>query len=213
MLFEVEIEKKLENGSRCFKLHCGFSTDDDSVVLFGPSGSGKSLTLKAIAGLLTPDKGRIRVGGETLFDSASNVNIPSRERRMGFVFQHYALLPHLNVRANVAFGLKRPLRRLTATANETVDGLLDLFGLEAVAEALPREISGGQQQRVAVARALALEPRILLLDEPFSALDQPLKIIMRQELKRLLDRFGIPLVMVTHDPDEVDGFCQDRRGV
>jgi molybdate transport system ATP-binding protein len=178
------------------------------MVLFGPSGSGKTLTLKAIAGLLRPEKGHISVNGRILFDSASGVDVPTRNRKLGFLFQDYALFPHLSIRDNVGFGLKRLLRPLSRKDQRKVDETLEVFGLTELADMSPLEISGGQRQRTALARCLVREPEILLLDEPFSALDQPLRLRMRRELAQVLDRYRIPLVMVTHDTDEVDFFAK-----
>jgi molybdate transport system ATP-binding protein len=208
MLFECDIEKKLSSRGRRFSLESRFESTDDHMVLFGPSGSGKTLTLQAIAGLLRPDRGRVAVNGRVLFDSFSGVDVPTRLRKVGFVFQDYALFPHLSVRENVGFGLKPLLRPLPRKHRNKVDSILDLFGLTELADMPPSELSGGQRQRTALARCLVQEPDILLLDEPFSALDQPLRVRMRRELSRILDSFRIPLVMVTHDTDEVECFAK-----
>ncbi len=209
MKFDVDIEKRLGSGQRTFTLSSKFTADGQTLALFGPSGSGKSLTLRAMAGLMRPDRGRIRIGGETLFDSKMGVDLPARRRRVGFMFQDYALFPHLCVRDNVAFGLKRLFRPLGARDRDWVEELLAVFGLSEMAGAFPRDISGGQRQRAGLARTLAARPRILLLDEPFSALDQPLKRLMRQETARALKRFSIPAVLVTHDPDEVEALADN----
>ncbi len=180
MRISIEVEKRLNGSRRSFTLAARFATDASRVVLFGPSGSGKSLTLRAVAGLLRPDAGRIAVDGKVLFDSRKGVNIPVRRRRVGFVFQDYALFPHLTVRQNTAFGLGGMWGRLTREMRQRVDAMLDLFGLTRMADSLPRELSGGQRQRVALARAVAPGPAVLLLDEPFSALDLPLRSRLRR---------------------------------
>ena len=208
MKFELDITKQMRSGGESFLLRSQFTITDRALVLFGPSGSGKTLTLQAIAGLLTPDKGRIAVNGDVLFDSDQGVNLPARKRGVGYVFQDYALFPHRTVWENVAFGLKPLFGRVGRKDARRVDELLDLFGLADLARMRPLVLSGGQKQRTALARALATRPRILLLDEPFSALDQPLRLRMRSELSRVLENFDIPMIMVTHDSDEVESFAQ-----
>lgn len=207
MQFEIDIRKNLRAGDRAFTLRSRFSTPDRQVVLFGPSGSGKSLTLQAIAGLLAPDQGRIVLNGRVLFDSEAGINLPPRKRHVGLVFQDYALFPHLNVQDNVAFGLKRLFRRLPPKDELRVEQAMDLVGVRDLAKNLPAEISGGQKQRTALARALVTDPEVLLLDEPFSALDQPLRLKMRTELSAILERVHLPLVLVTHDMDEAQSFA------
>lgn len=208
MQFELDITKQLRNRGGEFVLRTRFATDDRALVLFGPSGSGKTLTLRAIAGMLTPDRGHIRINGETLFDSAAGVNVPTRKRSVGYVFQDYALFPHLTVRENVGFGLKPLLGRIRPQHGARVEELLEMFGLLNVAEQRPAALSGGQQQRAALARALAPSPRLLLLDEPFSALDQPLRLRMRDELAHILETVDTPVILVTHDSDEAAAFAQ-----
>lgn len=208
MTFELDITKRLRCGSDEFSLHARFSTEDRALVLFGPSGSGKTLTLQAIAGMLTPDEGSIRINGTVVFDAHRKINIPTRRRRVGYVFQNYALFPHLSVRENVGFGLKPLFGNLSNKDRHHVDDLINAFGLDSVASQKPTALSGGQQQRAALARALATSPDLLLLDEPFSALDQPLRVRMRDELSRTLKQFEIPLIMVTHDSDEAKSFAQ-----
>ncbi|MDK2955695.1 MAG: molybdate transport system ATP-binding protein [Desulfovibrionales bacterium] len=208
MQFELNITKRMRSGGDAFLLRSHFSTSDRALVLFGPSGSGKTLTLQAIAGLLTPDEGCIKVNGDVLFDSEAGVNTPTRQRNVGYVFQNYALFPHRTVRENVGFGLKPLFGRLSAEDSRRVEELIHLFDLSRVADLKPSALSGGQQQRTALARALATSPKILLLDEPFSALDQPLRLRMRTELSRVLENFGIPMIMVTHDSDEVESFAE-----
>jgi molybdate transport system ATP-binding protein len=190
-----------------FRLGIGLALPDcRRLVLFGPSGSGKSLTLQAVAGLLTPENGRIEVGGRTLFDAQARIDVPARRRRLGFLFQDYALFPHLTLEQNLRFGLTRLWRRPGPEMRARVAGLLESFGLTAQARHLPGELSGGQKQRAALARALAPAPDALLLDEPFSALDQPLRLKLRQELTATLARLDTPLILVTHDPDEAVEF-------
>jgi len=208
MKIEVDIVKRLRSGGKEFLLRSQFSTTDRALVLFGPSGSGKTLTLRSIAGMLSPDEGCIRINGDVLFDSAAGINVPTRQRKVGYVFQNYALFPHLSVRENIGFGLKPLFGRLGHREGERIEELMEVFGLAALATQKPAALSGGQQQRTALARALATSPKLLLLDEPFSALDQPLRVRMRRELSRALKDFDIPLIMVTHDSDEVEAFAE-----
>ena len=190
-----------------FRLDIGLSLPAcRRLVLFGPSGSGKSLTLQAVAGLLRPESGVIEVDDRALFDSEAGIDVPARQRRMGFLFQDYALFPHLTLEENLRFGLTRLWRKPAPGMRERVQALLDSFGLAAQARHLPSELSGGQKQRAALARALAPDPDALLLDEPFSALDQPLRLKLRQELADTLARLDTPLILVTHDPDEAVQF-------
>jgi molybdate transport system ATP-binding protein len=209
--FEVRIRKHVEGGGRRFELSVAFATDARRTVVHGPSGAGKSLTLQAIAGLLKPDEGTIHIDGKPVFDSASRIDVPARERRLGYLFQDYALFPQLTVRQNIAFALKRGwLNPSRHGGGEAVDRWLQAFELERVAQQRPHQLSGGQRQRTALARALVNEPRALLLDEPFSALDPELRGRMRAELDTLLERVGIPMLMISHDPEDVARFG-DRR--
>jgi len=163
--------------------------------LLGPSGSGKSTLLRVIAGLEHPDSGEIEVAGETA------THLPARKRDVGFVFQHYAAFKHMTVRDNVAFGLtirKRPKDQIKGK----VDELLELVGLSGLHERYPAQLSGGQRQRMALARALAIEPRVLLLDEPFGALDANVRAELRAWLRRLHDEVHVTTVLVTHDQEE-----------
>jgi molybdate transport system ATP-binding protein len=165
-------------------------------LLFGPSGSGKTTVLRALAGLDRPDSGAITFGGDTWFDGARGVSIPPQARGVGLLFQEYALFPHLSVEANVGYGL----HRLPRTERERrVAELVERFGLADFLAGRPAELSGGQRQRVALARALAPRPRLLLLDEPLSALDAPTREVLRGELRQLLEQAGLPTVVVTHD--------------
>jgi len=182
-----------------FALDVAFDAPGGVTALLGPSGAGKTLTLRAIAGLLRPDAGRIAVGGRVLFDAAAGVDVPARARRVGYVFQQYALFPHLTVGENVAYGLHDLPR---AERADRVGDALALVGLPDYAPRSPRALSGGQQQRVALARALAPAPAVLLLDEPLAALDVPLRRRLASELRALHERTGTPMVLVTHDPGE-----------
>jgi molybdate transport system ATP-binding protein len=166
-------------------------------VLFGPSGSGKSTILAAIAGLLRPDSGRIALGPDVLFDSARGLTRRANERRIALVFQSLALFPHLDALANVSYGLPRALNR--GERVERSRGWLARLRVEHLAERYPASYSGGEAQRVALARALASEPRALLLDEPFSALDQELASELSAELVSHVTSLDIPVVLVTHD--------------
>lgn len=203
-----DIDTRVHAPGAEFRLQARFEASGRRIALFGPSGSGKSLTLMALAGLLKPQSGRIEVSGRTFFDAVSGVNVPARKRNIGMLFQDYALFPHLTVRDNVSFGLKPVFGPLKKAHRERVDELLELCGLTGFAGQRPGQISGGQRQRTALARSLAPNPDLLLLDEPFTALDQPLRERMRAELSLILERFDIPMIMVSHDLDDVDHFAQ-----
>jgi len=179
-----------------FSLDVAWEAGDGVAVLFGPSGSGKTLTLQCLAGLARPDGGRIAVDGRVLFDAAAGIDVPPQQRRVGYVFQGYALFPHLSVAENVGFGLRdRPRAERGRRAGEVMERL----ELQPFAARMPRELSGGQRQRVALARALATDPALLLLDEPLSALDLPLRRALRDDLRAILAQWGTAAVLVTHD--------------
>ncbi|APR87359.1 Ferric iron ABC transporter, ATP-binding protein [Minicystis rosea] len=184
-------------GDRAFRVEADLALDAGVLVLFGPSGVGKTLTLQALAGLLHPVAGHIRVAGETLFDAARRVDVPAHARRVGFVPQQHALFPFLDVAGNVAFGLPRAERR-----GPRLTALLDELGLAQLASAKVASLSGGERQRVALARALAVDPRLLLLDEPFASIDQEGRAALRKMVRAVIDRRGVPAVLVTHDPEE-----------
>jgi molybdate transport system ATP-binding protein len=166
------------------------------LVLFGHSGSGKSLTLRAIAGLLTPDAGRIVVEDQPVFDAEAKIDVPPRQRGVGLVVQSYALFPTMTVAENIAFGLHGWTK---AARQARVQELMKLLAIEELARRRPAQVSGGQAQRVALARALAPRPRLLLLDEPFSALDNAIRVTLRRELARLKRDLDLTIVFVTHD--------------
>ena len=202
-MIDVHIRLEVQDAHRRFDLDIRFATDAACVALYGPSGAGKSLTLQALAGLQRPSAGHVRLNGRTLFDAAAGIHLPAEARRVGYLFQHYALFPHLNVHDNIAFGLTDWRRRLRPADAERVAALLDSFGLSRLAGSRPQTLSGGQQQRVALARALACNPQVLLLDEPFAALHTALREELRRELQRVRAQWGIPVVMVSHDADDV----------
>ena len=209
MEIQVDISKTLTSRGRKFTLQSSFCSEEKFVVLFGPSGSGKTVTIRAIAGLLSPDHGRIAVGGRTLFDSSERINIPVRHRKIGYVLQDYALFPHLTVEKNVGFGLRTqwPLP-LPKSEQRRVDEFLEMFELRPLAKSMPRDLSGGQRQRVALARALICQPDLLLLDEPFSALDPLLRGKLRDGLMQIQHQFQIPVIMITHDPEDIQVFAE-----
>jgi molybdate transport system ATP-binding protein len=203
-MIDVDLQLTVTDGARRFELAARFATDVPFAALYGPSGAGKTLTLQAIAGLQRPSAGHVRIGGRTLYDAARGIDLPAPARRIGYLFQHYALFPHLSVRDNVAFGLTAwHRRRLPPRDAERVQALLEGFGLAALADSRPGKLSGGQQQRVALARALACEPQLLLLDEPFAALNPMLRQELRTELAQVRRQWGIPVLMITHDIDDV----------
>lgn len=206
MRVQVTVHKVLRAQQREFTLDADFSIEDDISVIFGPSGAGKSVTLQAIAGLLKPDGGRIDIGERVLYDSTTGIDVPARLRKVGYLFQDYALFPHLTVAQNVGFALTSQGVKQRGDACYSLNKLLELFELSELAGSYPRQLSGGQKQRVALARALIMKPDILLLDEPFAALDPLLRDKMRQELLELRARFQIPMIIITHDPDDVAVF-------
>lgn len=194
------MSQRLEVGLRLqvpgFALDVDWTAGEGVAVLFGPSGSGKTLTLQCLAGLVHPQAGRIVLDGQVLFDATAGIHLPPQQRRVGYVFQGYALFPHLSVAENLAFGLHGAPR--TERARRTA-AMIERLGLGQLERRYPRELSGGQKQRVALGRALATEPALLLLDEPLSALDMPLRRTLRDELRSILSEWKIPAVLVTHD--------------
>lgn len=207
MELDFDFRKTLRSGKRTFELDVAMRASGQRIVLLGPSGAGKSLTLKAIAGLIKPDAGVIRLNGRTLFDARAGIDIAPQDRNVAYVFQEYALFPHLNVRQNVGFGLRRGwLNPSRGARSEAVDYWLEALELTPMAHQLPSELSGGQRQRTAMARALVSQPSALLLDEPFSALDHTLRAAMRVELDGLQRRLNIPMILITHDPADAAMF-------
>lgn len=198
MKLEVSIKKKLKE----FTLDVNFTLQDAAMGLMGASGCGKSMTLKCIAGIQEPDEGRIVLDGRVLYDSALGVNLKPQDRRIGYMFQSYALFPNMSVQENILCGLET--RGLAKTEEQqALQVLLERFQLSGLAERYSRQLSGGQRQRVALARMLAAEPLVVLLDEPFSALDSNLKQELQNQMKQLLrERTGLAL-LVSHDKQEV----------
>lgn len=196
MIWDVALAKHFPHARNPFDLQVQFCSDAKRLVLFGPSGAGKTLTLKMIAGLIQTDSGYVSFAGERLLDLSASINMSPQQRQLGYVFQDYALFPHLTVQKNIAFGLH-------AVA---VESWIKKFGLESVQHHYPHQISGGQRQRTALARALATRPRALLLDEPFAALDKPLRERLRNELLELQAEMNIPLLLITHDEEDVRYF-------
>jgi ABC-type sulfate/molybdate transport systems ATPase subunit len=175
----------------------------ETLALVGPSGAGKTTTLRVVSGLLRPDRGVVQVNGETWLDTTRRIDLAPERRRVGYLFQEYALFPHLDVLANVRFGAPR---------GASVDELLERLRIGALGRTRVRELSGGERQRVALARALARRPQTMLLDEPLSALDAHTKTAVRAELHTLLHELGLPTVLVTHDFEDAAALA-DRVGV
>jgi len=203
MTLEFEASRQLGD----FTYKASFDANEEIVVLFGHSGAGKSLTLQFIAGVLRPDSGRIRIAGASVFDSVHGINVRPQERGVGYVVQDLALFPHMTVAENVGFGISERAER-----DHRVSRLLDLFGIAGLAQRRPATLSGGQRQRVALARAMGRQSRLLLLDEPFSALDESLRASLRRELLRLRRELGLTIVFVTHDLREAH-LLADRLAV
>ena len=193
----VDIEKTV--GS--FHLKVKFSAGNEVLALLGASGCGKSMTVKCIAGVEKPDRGKIVLDGVTLFDSERKIHVSPQQRRTGLMFQNYALFPNMTVRQNIEAGARREKDRLRR--EENLRRTVDRFGLAELLDRYPHQLSGGQQQRVALARMLVSDPQIVLLDEPFSALDSHLRFQLEQEVGRVLRSFGKTAILVSHDRDEV----------
>ncbi len=197
MSIVIDVEKKVSDG---FGLTASFESSGRVTALFGRSGAGKSTLVNIIAGLLRPDRGRIEIDGEALFDSARRIDVPVHRRRVGYVFQDGRLFPHMTVRGNLLYG-----RRFTPANSRwgSLDEVVDLLGIAALLDRRPAGLSGGEKQRVAIGRALLASPRLLLMDEPLAALDQERKGEILPFVERLRDRMQLPIVYVSHAVDEV----------
>ncbi|MHC1685400.1 MAG: sulfate/molybdate ABC transporter ATP-binding protein [Clostridiaceae bacterium] len=202
MTLFIDIKKKLPE----FGLDLKLEAENINLGLLGESGSGKSMTLRCIAGIETPDSGQIVLNGRVLFDSEKKINLPIRERRVGFLFQNFALFPHMSVEDNIGFAFDKKISREERRGKiSDIMGMMKLAGME---KRYPYQLSGGQQQRVALARALVMEPEILLLDEPFSALDEHLRNHMIRELKENLALFNGTTLFITHNMEEAFQICE-----
>jgi molybdate transport system ATP-binding protein len=194
-MLEVRVKRKLAG----FTLDVAFSVNQEILAILGPSGSGKTMTLRCIAGLTQPDEGYIKLNDKVLLDTSAGINLPPQMRKVGFIFQNYSLFPHLTVNQNIAYGISHlPARQ----KKERVSELLEKMNIQQLGNRTPRQLSAGQQQRVAVARALAPEPEILLLDEPFSALDSLVKERLHLVLQSVQQFYKGNMLFVTHDLTE-----------
>ena len=195
-MLEVAIRQQLPESL----LDIEFLMNHEVLVLFGPSGSGKTTVLRCIAGLIRPDAGRIVLGGRVFFDSAMRVFLPPKDRGIGYVFQEYALFPHMSVEKNILYGVKK-----SGEESQTLFfDLIDVLNISYLLRRRPGQISGGEKQRVALARALMAEPKLLLLDEPLSALDRSIRLELQDLLLELKRRWKIPFILVTHDMEEAE---------
>lgn len=193
-MLDVSIKKNLPD----FTLDVSFTVNDNTLVLFGPSGCGKTTTLRCIAGLTRPDAGYIALDGQIFFAAETRTFVRPQARRVGYMFQDYALFPHLDVTGNILYGVKHRTQETDRMFYE----LLDLLRISHLARRDVKHLSGGEKQRVALARALMTRPRLLLLDEPLSALDITTRREIQEELKKLRARWRIPFILVTHDAEE-----------
>ena len=203
MSLEVNVTKRFDG----FTLHAAFTAGDTATALLGASGCGKSMTLRCIAGIVRPDEGRIVLDGRVLFDSAQGIDLPPQQRNVGLLFQNYALFPNMTVEQNILCGLKA--ERDKAARKARCAGMLRALRLEELASRRPAELSGGQQQRTALARILVGKPKILMLDEPFSALDSYLREEVEGEVGSLLASFAGTALLVTHNRDEAYRLCKE----
>jgi len=207
MLWDVSLQKSFKSKQHEFELSVRFQSNASRLVLFGPSGAGKTQILKMLSGLTTPDHGHVRFNNIPLFDQTQGVFTTPQERALAYVFQEYALFPHLTVMQNIAFSLsKNWFNPSPQFSHPDVDHWLEAFELRPLAHQYPHQLSGGQSQRVALARALVMRPKAILLDEPFSALDESLRQNLRQALSQVQTQLNIPMILISHNPDDVESF-------
>ena len=205
MSLEVKIKKKLKE----FTLESELHVETGCTGLMGPSGSGKSSTLKCIAGVETADSGRIVLDGKILYDSEKKIDLPPQKRKIGYLFQGYALFPNMTIEENIKTGLKAKKLPKDEIEQKTND-MMKRFHIEELAKRYPRQISGGQKQRTALARMLVCEPEVILMDEPFSALDEYLREQMQDELSNMLEILDKPAILVSHSSKEVENLCDKK---
>lgn len=198
-MISINIEKKLKaySGQQWLKVNQNFATGN-IIKIYGPSGAGKTTLLKIIAGLTSPEKGVIKVADVIWVDTSSKINLSPQKRMVGFVFQNYALFPNMTVQEHLEYATKDTV---------WIDRLLKIGKLETLTTHKPEHLSGGQQQRLAILRALAIKPDLLLMDEPFSALDYQMKLVLIGELKALFIELGLTVMIVSHNTQELDGLC------
>lgn len=210
MQVSFSLQKRLDQ----FELDVAYQFSRGVLVVQGESGSGKSTILNCISGLLKPDIGYVRVGERTLFDAKQNINIAVQQRRIGYVFQNYALFPNMTVEKNILYGMRnQPAyhdKQKKQEMMQYVDYIMETFGIRHLRKKYPYHISGGEKQRTALARAIVTKPDLLLLDEPFSALDVKTKEIVYEEFLDLKHQFQLPVILISHDPREGDLFADYR---
>ncbi len=202
-MLKVKIKKQLDN----ILLDIDFETDDEILGLIGASGSGKSMTLKCIAGIEKPDSGCIMLNNTVLFDSNKRINLRPQDRKIGYLFQNYALFPQMTVKKNIQVSVNKKYNKIES--ENKVKQIIELLNIKSIENKMPNEISGGQQQRVAVARIIVNEPDFLLLDEPFSALDAFLRWNIAKELKSIIKEINKKAIFVTHSINEVYYLCKN----
>lgn len=209
-MLELNIQKRLTSANRSFELNVEISSSSKRIAIFGPSGAGKTMILKSIAGLVTPEAGYIKLANNVFYDASNAINLTPQKRHLAYLSQDYSLFPHLTVSQNVLFPLKKgifnPRKKEEATQ---ASYWLEKLELMELANLYPTQLSGGQQQRVALARALVTKPSALLLDEPFSALDSALRKKIRLDISDLQEQLDIPIILISHDKKDIDMLGED----